>query len=143
MLIDVTRLVLRRLRGRLPTGVDRVGLAWLQEHRDSARAVLAWRRLHTVLRVAESQALFAWLLAPPAPASLADGWRVALWCLRGLSFGARSARDLHGSVLLHTAHQGLEQSSQRVPRDRQSPAARGPGTYYIGRSGPPLSLRRR
>jgi glycosyltransferase involved in cell wall biosynthesis len=106
LLIDVTRLVLRRLRGRLPTGVDRVGLAHVQQHGGLAHAVLAWRRCSLVLRVADGQALFAWLLAPAQPPRAADWARVVLWCLRGMATPLPA-----GGLLLHTAHQGLEHAN--------------------------------
>ena len=40
MLIDVTRLLDRTLQGRRPTGVDRVGLAYVQHFRERARALV-------------------------------------------------------------------------------------------------------
>lgn len=105
VLIDVTRLALRRARGSLPTGVDRVGLAHVDRHRATARAVLAWRRWSVVLRPAASRALFAWLLSPQrmSPRPWQDGLQLAGWCLR-----CELRPVVHGQPLLHTAHQGLE-----------------------------------
>jgi glycosyltransferase involved in cell wall biosynthesis len=111
VLIDVTRLALRRARGLLPTGVDRVGLAHVEHHRDRARAVLVHRRFCAVLRAADSRAAFDWLLSPPPPT--AEGlraWaRLARWCLR-----AERRPAVQGQPLLHTAHQGLESADHAL-----------------------------
>lgn len=65
MLIDVSRLLDRFARGRLPTGVDRVCLAYILRWGAQARATLQkgnWRR---VLSHASSQRLFDLVLNPP------------------------------------------------------------------------------
>ena len=65
MLIDISRLLGRVGQGRLPTGVDRVILAYVARWGHLAQAVLqkgAWRRL---VPQAESQALFDLVLQPP------------------------------------------------------------------------------
>lgn len=64
LLIDVSRLVGRTWRGRLPTGVDRVCLRYIGHFGPRAQAVLQgswWRRL---LPYRESQELFGLLQAP-------------------------------------------------------------------------------
>ncbi len=112
VLIDITRLALRRVRARLPTGVDRVGLAYLQQHAATARAVLVWRGHSAVLRAADTRAAFAWLLGPPAAARSTAGSsalllaRLALWWLRAVHGHAP-----RGSLLLNTGHLGLEHAS--------------------------------
>jgi glycosyltransferase involved in cell wall biosynthesis len=63
--IDISRLLRRALRGRLPTGVDRVCLAYVARCGEHAQAVLLMGRVRRVLAYRESQALFALLLAPP------------------------------------------------------------------------------
>ncbi len=106
VLIDITRLALRRARGRLPTGVDRVGLAHIEHQRAMARAVLVFGRFSAVLRAADSLAAFDWLLSEPRPAGLRAWARLARWCLR-----AERGAVAPGTLLLHTAHQGLESAS--------------------------------
>lgn len=64
ILIDVTRLVDRFMKGRLPTGVDRVGLAYVQHYGSSAQAVVRWVGRLWVLPRAQSANLFAWLVNP-------------------------------------------------------------------------------
>jgi glycosyltransferase involved in cell wall biosynthesis len=63
-LIDVSRLVGRRAKGRLPTGIDRVCLAYVREFGDRGLAVLQWRGWRRVLSADDSQRLFELLLAP-------------------------------------------------------------------------------
>lgn len=62
MLIDVTRLLIRFMRGRLPTGVDRVCLAYIRRYGPSARVFLYRSGVATVLPYESSQELFSLLL---------------------------------------------------------------------------------
>src|SRR5688572_14055504 len=62
ILIDVTRLVHRRMAGRLPTGVDRVSLAYLRHFMGDARAVLTAGGRSSVLPLARSTPVFEALL---------------------------------------------------------------------------------
>ena len=65
MLIDISRLLDRLSRGRLPTGVDRVCLAYIQRWGEQSCAILQkgdWRR---VLTHGSSQRLFDLVLTPP------------------------------------------------------------------------------
>ena len=55
MLIDVTRLVDRFMQGRLPTGVDRVGLAYVQHYGHNAQALIRWAGRSWVLPRAQSE----------------------------------------------------------------------------------------
>src|SRR5437879_5780475 len=63
--IDVTRLVARLMKGRLPTGVDRVCLTYVQRYANRARAALHRGRFNIILPGAASRQLFALLLEPP------------------------------------------------------------------------------
>lgn len=115
MLIDVTRLVLRRLKGRLPTGVDRVALAYVERyglglHRaaapgsgsDGTQALLRLGRRHGVASPRASHELFRWLcgpLAAPVPWSALAG---------ALAAGCPRAGALDSRWLIHAAHSGLE-----------------------------------
>ena len=49
MLIDVTRLLIRKMEGRLPTGVDRICQAYVRQYGDRARALLHRGRFGGVL----------------------------------------------------------------------------------------------
>lgn len=64
-LLDVTRLIWRRWKGRLPTGIDRVCLAYLEHFGPKSQAVVHHERFRQILGRKASQELFA-LLAKPA-----------------------------------------------------------------------------
>ncbi len=64
LLIDISRLMVRTRRGRLPTGVDRVCLAYIAHFGQRAQAVLHWGGWRRLVPYAASQELFALLLAP-------------------------------------------------------------------------------
>lgn len=100
MLIDVSRLVGRLLKKRIPTGIDRVGLAYVRHYGARARAVLTISGVTLVCAEDESQALFTWLLdsgrsGPP--------WRAFT---RSLVTGAGKGSTKH-EVFLNTGHTGL------------------------------------
>lgn len=103
ILVDVTRLYSRLLNGRLPTGVDRVNLAYLAHYRSAARALLRWAGRGWLLPAAQSRQLFDCLLDAPrrlrreAPLLLAHG--VALNAF---------APAPNAPVLFNTSHSGLE-----------------------------------
>jgi glycosyltransferase involved in cell wall biosynthesis len=63
-LLDVTRLIWRRWKGRYPTGIDRVCLAYLQHFRDRAQAVVHHERFRRILGVEASRELFDLLEGP-------------------------------------------------------------------------------
>lgn len=65
LLLDVTRLIWRRWVGRLPTGIDRVCLAYLGRYRAEAQAVIQRRGFRRILTDAASDRLFDILLSPP------------------------------------------------------------------------------
>ena len=101
VLIDVTRLVHRFINKRLPTGVDRVSLAYIRHYGGQARAVLRHKGGKFVFRRAESEFLFDWLLGlgvmgSPLPT-----------IYKGLVAGCLMQR-VHGSFLFNTGHTGLE-----------------------------------
>jgi glycosyltransferase involved in cell wall biosynthesis len=100
--LDVTRLITRLYDGLLPTGVDRVGLAYIQRYGSQARAVLSERGFSVVLSERDSQQAFAWLTS-----SICN--RNAIRCLvvRACLNRLREARFQSG-ILLHTSHNGME-----------------------------------
>jgi len=63
-LLDVTRLIWRRWVGRLPTGIDRVCLAYLEQYRESAQAVVQRRGFRRILCESTSDRLFEILVNP-------------------------------------------------------------------------------
>jgi glycosyltransferase involved in cell wall biosynthesis len=62
VLLDVTRMVWRTWRGRHPTGIDRVCLAYVDHFKDRALAVVQRRGQFRVLSAARSRKLFDLLL---------------------------------------------------------------------------------
>jgi glycosyltransferase involved in cell wall biosynthesis len=65
LLLDVTRLIWRRSNGRLPTGIDRVCLAYLEHFAERAQAVIQHDRFRGILDRKASRELFALLADPP------------------------------------------------------------------------------
>jgi glycosyltransferase involved in cell wall biosynthesis len=103
ILIDISRLLYRRLNRRLPTGIDRVSLEYLRHYMGRSRAVLSLGPFSAVLSEADSARAFrvflnddtrarSFLLSLVAKAVL---WR---WAVRNVS----------GSFLFNTGHLGLE-----------------------------------
>ena len=62
ILIDVSRLIWRQWTRRLPTGIDRVCLAYLQRFHEEALAVVQFRRFRRILDRRGSARLFDLLL---------------------------------------------------------------------------------
>ncbi len=111
MLIDITRLADRFLQNRLPTGVDRVSLQYLQHFMGSAYALVRFAGRWVELGRADSQRVFEILLdGDPAGRSMlrrcvARGYVLA-W------------RRRHCGVLFNTGHSGLDRAdyAERVTR---------------------------
>ena len=100
LLLDVTRLIWRRWKGRLPTGVDRVCLAYLRHFGPKAQAVVQHERFRRILDRQASQELFALLDTPGArfkAALLLGGFR---------NFGHWS-NEGGGRLYLNIGHTGL------------------------------------
>jgi len=112
VLIDVTRLLHRFMKKRLPTGVDRVSLAYIRHFGPRARAVLRYRGGKFVFRRAESEALFAWLLALGEPGSPLPT------IYKGLIAGCLAQR-VRGQFLFNTGHSGLESDCYVAMLERQ------------------------
>jgi len=62
ILLDASRLIWRQWTRRLPTGIDRVCLAYLEHFAPRARAVVQFRRFRHILRREDSARLFGLLL---------------------------------------------------------------------------------
>lgn len=114
VLIDVTRLVGRFMKGRLPTGVDRVSLAYVKHYSDSARAIVRYGGRCMALPRSASQRVFELLLAP----STDFNWTISR--LVGQEyFSVRGNRNLTGAFLFNTGHSGLEQPAYPALLRRQ------------------------
>ena len=104
LLLDVSRLVWRRWAGRLPTGIDRVCLAWLEHFAGRAQAVVQWRGRVRVLSRARSARLFA-LLREGGPR-----FRRHFAAMVPVIALARSpGGDLAGRLYCNIGHTGLDQ----------------------------------
>ena len=86
---------------RLPTGVDRVSLAYIRHYGRNGRAVLRYKGDKFVFRRAESATLFDWVLALGNPGS---PWPTIY---KGFITGCL-VQGAAGRFLLNTGHSGLE-----------------------------------
>lgn len=110
--IDLTRLLDRSLQGRRPTGIDRVGLAYILHFRDRARALVRFSGRWVFFAEADSQRLFDWLTA--SDEALTDRIR---W-LVGRNWALNWRQPQAGGVLLNTGHTGLDRQdyAERIRR---------------------------
>lgn len=102
LLLDVTRLIWRKWRGKLPTGIDRVALAYLDHYADRACAVIQRKGLFLLFAPMASKELFD-ILADAQPVSRR---RLTLFFVRH-SVGAALRRPKAGTVYLNVGHTGL------------------------------------
>jgi len=105
-LIDVTRLIWRRWRGRYPTGIDRVCLAYLEYFEDRAQAVVQHDRFRRILSREASRDLFDLLRGPSDRFRWMLPWR-ALRHFRNLGCRGR------GRHYLNIGHTGLNSNGFR------------------------------
>jgi glycosyltransferase involved in cell wall biosynthesis len=106
VLIDITRLMYRRIIGRRFTGIDRVGLEYLRHFSGRAHAVLSWEWFAAALSVADSALAFSALLDGGRRVGALE-YRLAFqpWIWAWLRGPAR------GSLLLDTSHTWLDNPS--------------------------------
>ena len=102
--LDVSRLIWRLNRKRLPTGIDRVCLAYLDAFADRSLALIQWRSRRLVLPTADSQRLFS-LLRDGHASRLKAG--LAAIVLRAVLRGKRGQPQIGGKILLNVGHTGL------------------------------------
>ena len=103
--IDITRLVGRRLKGRQPTGVDRVGLAYVAHFGSRATALIRLRSRWLFFSDRDSDRLFELLL------NLSDGAPSGtLWMLLRHALGSVQRAPARGTVLINAVHSGLERA---------------------------------
>jgi glycosyltransferase involved in cell wall biosynthesis len=103
LLIDITRLIGRFMQGRLPTGVDRVGLAYIEHYRHRALAEVRWAGRGFALSRDLSDRLFDRLLCPCERHRPATRMLVARGIMAAMGRPAATHR-----LLLNTGHSGLE-----------------------------------
>lgn len=99
--LDISRLLARISDGLLPTGVDRVGLAYMERYQNQARAVLSELGFSAILSERDSRQAFE-LLSHTRPARSTVRMLVA----RGILNSSRERFER--AVLLHTSHNGME-----------------------------------
>ena len=105
-IIDVTRLLWRFMKQRLPTGVDRVSLAYIQYFGHRARAVVRIGNYSMLLSQSGSLKLFATLLTPAIDRNL-----LITQLPEYELFTAFRPQNFSGSFFIHTGHNGLESES--------------------------------
>ncbi|MBB5509972.1 glycosyltransferase involved in cell wall biosynthesis [Paraburkholderia sp. JPY681] len=101
LFLDITRLLTRLYDGLLPTGVDRVGLAYIERYGAKASAILSERGFSTVLGERDSQQTFAWLLS-----SIRNRNKIRALVVRACLNRLRESSS--NGILLHTSHNGME-----------------------------------
>jgi glycosyltransferase involved in cell wall biosynthesis len=112
ILIDVTRLVGRAIKGRMPTGVDRVMLEYVRHYGPRARAVIHARDRFRALTEAGSQRLFRQLLAPSGSAQHRFGPGAIGALAKDLLAGEGPAGS-RGALLLNLGHLNLHRASHQ------------------------------
>lgn len=105
-LLDVSRLIWRLWRGRLPTGVDRVCLAYLDHYRSRSQAIVQRRGRYFILTERHSDQLFDLLATGPM------GFRRSMVQLGLRAFpAARRTPEQKGLIYLNIGHTGLDDAS--------------------------------
>jgi glycosyltransferase involved in cell wall biosynthesis len=103
VVIDVTRLAIRLWQGRLPTGVDKVSLAYIAHFKHIALAKLSWKGFSTILPQAVASELFGKFLRW----NTEDRREFHRFILK-VTVVPRSNAAARNSWLFHTGHSGLE-----------------------------------
>jgi glycosyltransferase involved in cell wall biosynthesis len=106
VLIDVSRSIWRYWSGRLPTGIDRVCLAYVEHFGSRAQAVVQWKRRRIVLTPANSRRLMALLVAPGTPSRQ----QLIAVLARAIPSAFASAPQ-RGQLYLNIGHTGLNDDS--------------------------------
>jgi glycosyltransferase involved in cell wall biosynthesis len=104
ILIDVSRLVWRLWRGGLPTGIDRVCLAYVDHFRSRAQAVVQRGGRYYIFTPGHSDKVFDLFLRG------SDGFRRRFATLAALAFPmARAMPKRRGLLYLNIGHTGLDE----------------------------------
>ncbi len=106
LLIDVSRSIWRYWSGRLPTGIDRVCLAYVEQFGPRAQAVIQWKRRRIVLTAANSRRLMALFVAPGRPSRQ----KLIAVLIKAIP-SAFASTPQHGQLYLNIGHTGLNDDS--------------------------------
>ncbi len=106
MLIDVTRLLFRFMKGRLPTGVDRVCLSYIRKYRACSRVVVFKGGFGGVFGRDASQRMFQLLLEPRG-----DFFRKASRIMASSPPLSLSEDRYSGRILFNVGHSGLDSAA--------------------------------
>jgi glycosyltransferase involved in cell wall biosynthesis len=104
ILIDVSRLLDRRMQGRLPTGVDRVSLEYVRHFAGRATALVRYAGQWIELSEKDSQRVFTALLTSSGNFNMLIRWLVIKAFPRSIGRNFSVPR-----FLFNTGHSGLEQ----------------------------------
>ncbi|WP_070155933.1 glycosyltransferase family 4 protein [Sphingobium phenoxybenzoativorans] len=104
ILLDLSRLIWRASRGRLPTGIDRVCLAYAEHYAECAQAVVQWKAARRILPPKTSAELFTLLLTETR------NLRIELAKLAARHFPYLiQPQSGNGRLYLNIGHSGLDQ----------------------------------
>jgi glycosyltransferase involved in cell wall biosynthesis len=103
VLIDVSRILFRRMLGQMPTGIDRVCIEYARHYRHRARAVLCWGPFSALLSQAQSRRVFEGLADPTIPLR---GYAFLMICKALVAYWMPF--NVRNQFLFNTAHTGLE-----------------------------------
>ena len=105
-LLDISRLVWRVWRGKLPTGIDRVCQAYVEHFGSRSQAVVQRRGFHFILSPDVSDRLFH-VLTSTGPNTRLELLKIAstAW------LGAPRPRPHSGAIYLNVGHTGLDENS--------------------------------
>ena len=98
-LLDVTRLVARCWKGNLPTGIDRVAMAYLTHFASRAQAVIQYRGIVRVLTASQSERLFCILQSQHCGMR----WNL-IRLLASILKGPSPSRDFTGKTYINVGH---------------------------------------
>ena len=101
--LDISRLLTRSYENLHPTGVDRVGLAYVQHYGDRARAIVSRRGVSVFFTEKCSQSIFSLLLSTQRDRNL-----IRKRLLSGIATAFLQSEAVRGGFLLHTSHNGME-----------------------------------
>lgn len=110
VLIDVSRLIWRTWAGKLPTGVDRVCLAYLEHFRGRSLAVIQRKSFRRILPARASDRLFQ--LLSEGPGASAARWAGS--ALTGLPSLLSQPTVRQGTTYINVGHTGLDEPSLPV-----------------------------
>ncbi|KWC92800.1 glycosyltransferase family 4 protein [Burkholderia cepacia] len=101
--LDVSRLLTRAYENLHPTGVDRVGLAYIQQYGDRARAIVSRGGASVIFTEKCSQSIFSLLVSTQRDRNL-----IRKRLLSGIATAFLQSEYVRGGFLLHTSHNGME-----------------------------------